>query len=315
VDNTIKTLPDLINWTFLQRKVYDWRERFTANLECLRTIDTKFPIKPDGNEIKEDDKSDIRIVFRPHWGGEKATTDAALSYEDYGNKIVYIIYLPINSSWIGLEESIEKQLEKSKNKKINSIWMERFQNLLFNQKRKDIIKKFGPKLRDLLLHEVTHLMDKVEYFESKHEIMQKAKYGYKPLDGTLKSFKQYFNHNIEYNAYYISTLSQVLEKFDKEKRSDYIIKNFDQEQFIEACMDEFKNLNSAYIHSMSNSTKRKIIQRLGRWYNDVLLPEYRAKGKTSFSTKLPPIKKQKAKPTTKPTVEENILKELESVWP
>jgi hypothetical protein len=321
VDNIVETLPDLIDWNLLKRCVFLWKDNpraYDISLVILKTKNLKFPIKPDGNKLKEDDKNTVEIVFKPHWGGEKAPKDAGITYESHGEYIKHIIYLPLNSSWIGMEETEEKQLEKTGNPKrsLSSVWMEGFQKFLFSSKRIELTKKIGPRVRELLFHEITHLVDKVEYAESKEEKIEKLRSGYKyQTYDTPKKYKDYFNHNLEYNAHYISTLTQTLENFDKRKLSKGIIDTYSQQQFIEACLNQFQIIDSAYIYHMSNSTKRKIIQRLGRWYNDVLLPEYRAKGKTSFSTKPPPIKKQKSKPTPKPTFEENVLKELESVWP
>ena len=319
VDNIVETLPDLIDWNLMRRHVLRWKDNPHAiSLECLRTKKLRLPIKPDGSQIEKDEQSSVEIVFQPHWGGEKTPEKASLSPEDWGGHVVFTIILPVNSSWIGMEESYEKQKEKTKITKapVGSIWMEGFNNFLFSSKRVEMTKKIGPKVRDLLFHEIIHLMDHVEYAESKMEKMEKMHLGYKsPSNGTATKFKDYFNHNLEYNAYYLATLTQTLENFDKRKLSKGIIDTYSQKQFIEACLNQFQIINSSYIHNMSNATKRKIIQRLGRWYNDVLLPEYRAKGKTSFATNPELIKPRKEKKPTEPTVEENVLNELESVWP
>ena len=318
VDNIIENLPESIDWDILKRHIFRWKDDpHTVNLECLKTKELLLPTKPNGSRVEIDDNSGIKIIFRPHWGGGETPKEAGLGCEKNGGYLNYFIYLPLNSSWIGMEDTPEKQLEKIGNPKrnLNSVWMEGFNNFLFNPNRIVLTKKIGSRIRDLLLHEVTHLMDNVEYAESKKENIEKIERGYTTPNGDSKSFKKYFNHNLEYNAYYLASLTQTLENFDKRKLSKGIIDTYSQKQFIEACLNQFQIINSSYIDHMSNSTKRKIIQRLGRWYNDVFLPEYRAKGKKSFSTKPPPIKKQKSKPTPKPTVEENVLNELESVWP
>lgn len=311
VDHIIENLPALIYWGNLRRFVMSWKTDLRVNLDCFKTIEMSLPIKPDGEKVIEDDNNTVVILFQPHWGGGETPQDAGLTCEDYGDRIVYIITLPVNSSWIGMEESYEKQKEKTKRSSLGSIWMEGFFNFFLNPKKMKMTKEIGKKVRELLLHEVTHLMDKVEYAESKTKNIEKMKHGYP----TLSKYKEYFNHNLEYNAYYLATLTQTLENFDKRKISKGIIETYSQKQFIEACLNQFQIINSSYVNHMSNATKRKIIQRLGRWYNDVLLPEYKAKGKTSFSTKPAPIKKQRTKKSPKPTVEENVLKELESVWP
>lgn len=287
-DKIIENIGKMIDWNAFRMNASDYLHGSMFDIN-LKTRLMKLPLGPDGSKVIEDHAHEVQIEFVPRWGGYNEASNGSLSFGDHplkGNALVHGIELSLHSSWIGMASTPEQELASKGITNPPMNWQKKafMKAMLDLSNRTDMAKevsKWAALNRRVLIHELTHLLDRFEHFKNSRDMLDKVHKGYTPA---AKNFRKYFNHNIEYNAFYIETLNWILEEFDKEGISKEVINDWTHEQFVEKCLTLLPMASRNYT-MLSNANKRRIIQRLSRWYTDVLLPKYRARGKTSFSVK------------------------------
>lgn len=161
--------------------------------------------------------------------------------------------------------------------------------------------------RSVLYHELTHLIDVLEYYktfkkegEASRNYPDPSSVDQDAPDSKRNAVRRaYFNHPIEYNAFFSAALNDILQWFDEDGISKKIIQTWTQAQFVKTCLERLPLISPNYKTMGLNSKNReKVIRRFATYYTDVLIPKYRDRGRESFATKT-----QKVEPEIKTTIE------------
>jgi hypothetical protein len=161
--------------------------------------------------------------------------------------------------------------------------------------------------RSVLYHEITHLLDTVEYYKT-YKKDAEASRNYPNVSGIDKDApdskvnavrRAYFNHPIEYNAFFSAALNDILQWFDEDGISKKIIQTWTQAQFVKTCLERLPLISPNYkTMGLISKNREKVIRRFATYYTDVLIPKYRDRGRESFATKT-----QKMTPEIKTTID------------